>query len=56
MASLAEKREADAEERSLDPQARPEELRLLSALSNEISAWRELRELVPPGTWSRRSQ
>src|ERR1700761_5793486 len=32
MASLAEKRIADAEERSDDPQARPEELRLLEAL------------------------
>ena len=32
MASLAEKRKADAEERSIDPQARPEELRLLEAL------------------------
>jgi hypothetical protein len=34
----------------------PEELRLLGALSGEISALRELRELVPQGTWSRRSQ
>src|SRR6202790_3860307 len=32
MASLAEKRNADAEESSVDPQARPEELRLLEAL------------------------
>jgi segregation and condensation protein B len=32
MASLAEKRKADAEEPSVDPQARPEELRLLEAL------------------------
>jgi hypothetical protein len=32
MASLAEKRKADAEERSVEPQARPEELRLLEAL------------------------
>src|SRR5450756_528346 len=32
MASLAEKRIADAEEGSMDPQARPEELRLLEAL------------------------
>ena len=32
MASLAEKRIADAEERPVDPQARPEELRLLEAL------------------------
>src|SRR5256884_469175 len=32
MASLAEKRKADAEERAVDPQARPEELRLLEAL------------------------
>ena len=32
MASLAEKRIADVEERSVDPQARPEELRLLEAL------------------------
>src|SRR5512140_1102853 len=32
MASLAEKRKADAEERSVDPEARPEELRLLEAL------------------------
>ena len=32
MASLAEKRIADAEEPSVDPQARPEELRLLEAL------------------------
>ena len=32
MASLAEKRIADAEERSVDPEARPEELRLLEAL------------------------
>src|ERR1700732_2615240 len=32
MASLAERRTADAEERSVDPQARPEELRLLEAL------------------------
>src|SRR3982074_3414742 len=32
MASLAEKRIADAEDRSDDPQARPEELRLLEAL------------------------
>ena len=32
MASLAEKRIADAEEGSVDPQARPEELRLLEAL------------------------
>jgi len=32
MASLAEKRNADAEEDSVDPQARPEELRLLEAL------------------------
>src|SRR5476649_2201649 len=32
MASLAEKRKADAEDRSADPQARPEELRLLEAL------------------------
>src|ERR1700694_2897696 len=32
MASLAEKRKADAEESPIDPQARPEELRLLEAL------------------------
>src|SRR6202048_3720441 len=32
MASLAEKRKADAEEHSVDPEARPEELRLLEAL------------------------
>src|ERR1035437_2972632 len=32
MASLAEKRKADAEERSVEPEARPEELRLLEAL------------------------
>src|SRR5215216_5007183 len=32
MASLAEKRIAEAEERSVDPQTRPEELRLLEAL------------------------
>src|SRR3978361_2468411 len=32
MASLAEKRIADTEDRSEDPQARPEELRLLEAL------------------------
>src|SRR3979490_1094555 len=32
MASLAEKRKADAEERSVDPEARAEELRLLEAL------------------------
>src|ERR1700753_3734417 len=32
MASLAEKRIADIEERSVDPEARPEELRLLEAL------------------------
>src|SRR5437899_5302706 len=32
MASLAEKRKVDAEEGSIDPQARPEELRLLEAL------------------------
>ena len=32
MASLAEKRKADAEERSEDAQVRPEELRLLEAL------------------------
>jgi segregation and condensation protein B len=32
MASLAEKRNVDAEEDSVDPQARPEELRLLEAL------------------------
>ena len=32
MASLAEKRIADVEERPVDPQARPEELRLLEAL------------------------
>ena len=32
MASLAEKRIADAEEGSVDPHARPEELRLLEAL------------------------
>src|SRR6204780_5599257 len=32
MASLAEKRKADAEEPSVDPQTRPEELRLLEAL------------------------
>src|ERR1700732_283715 len=32
MASLAEKRKADAEEGSVDPHARPEELRLLEAL------------------------
>ena len=32
MASLAEKRIADDEDRSDDPQARPEELRLLEAL------------------------
>jgi segregation and condensation protein B len=32
MASLAEKRVADAEENPGDPQARPEELRLLEAL------------------------
>ena len=32
MASLAEKRNADAGERSAEPQARPEELRLLEAL------------------------
>ena len=32
MASLAEKRVADAEEHSVDPEARPEELRLLEAL------------------------
>jgi hypothetical protein len=34
----------------------PEEIRLLSALSGEISALRELRELNPPGTRSRHSQ
>src|SRR3954452_13958375 len=32
MASLAEKRIADAKEHSVDPQARPEELRLLEEL------------------------
>ena len=32
MASLAEKRDAEAEEHSVDPEARPEELRLLEAL------------------------
>jgi segregation and condensation protein B len=32
MASLAEKRVSDAEDRPVDPQARPEELRLLEAL------------------------
>ena len=32
MASLAEKRIVEAEEHSVDPQARPEELRLLEAL------------------------
>jgi len=32
MASLAEKRIVDVEERSVDPEARPEELRLLEAL------------------------
>src|SRR3974390_575788 len=32
MASLAERRKADAEEHSVDPQSRPEELRLLEAL------------------------
>jgi hypothetical protein len=29
----------------------PEEMRLLGALSSEISALRELRELMPQGNW-----
>src|SRR5258708_22367043 len=53
MASLAEKRKADdAEERAVDPQARPEELRLLEALlfaSSEPLDQATLAKRMPDG-------
>ncbi len=52
MASLAEKRNADAEEDSVDPQARPEELRLLEALlfaSSEPLDQAALAKRMPDG-------
>src|SRR6266851_9695744 len=52
MASLAEKRNADAEEQSVDPQARPEELRLLEALlfaSSEPLDQAALAKRMPDG-------
>ena len=52
MASLAEKRKADAEEGSIDPQARPEELRLLEALlfaSSEPLDQATLAKRMPEG-------
>src|SRR3981189_3757957 len=52
MASLAEKRNADAEEKSVDPQARPEELRLLEALlfaSSEPLDQAALAKRMPDG-------
>ncbi|MEA2863544.1 MAG: segregation and condensation protein, partial [Bradyrhizobium sp.] len=52
MASLAEKRKADAEEGSIDPQARPEELRLLEALlfaSSEPLDQATLAKRMPDG-------
>src|SRR6202022_3612726 len=52
MASLAEKRKVDAEEPSVDPQARPEELRLLEALlfaSSEPLDQAALAKKMPDG-------
>ncbi len=52
MASLAEKRNADAEEDLVDPQARPEELRLLEALlfaSSEPLDQAALAKRMPDG-------
>src|SRR5260370_17731203 len=52
MASLAEKRKADTEERSVDPEARPEELRLLEALlfaSTESLDQATLAKRMPDG-------
>src|SRR6202158_285514 len=52
MARPAEKRKADAEERSIDPQARPEELRLLEALlfaSSEPLDQATLAKRMPDG-------
>jgi segregation and condensation protein B len=52
MASLAEKRKAQAEESSVDPQARPEELRLLEALlfaSSEPLDQAALAKKMPDG-------
>src|ERR1700710_3063031 len=52
MASLAEKRIADAEERSVEPEARPEELRLLEALlfaSSEPLDQATLAKKMPDG-------
>src|ERR1019366_257980 len=52
MASLAEKRKADAEERSVDPETRPEELRLLEALlfaSTESLDQATLAKRMPDG-------
>src|SRR6202030_2295039 len=52
MASLAEKRKDDAEEPSVDPQARPEELRLLEALlfaSSEPLDQATLAKRMPDG-------
>src|SRR6476646_5877341 len=52
MASLAEKRKADAEEPAVDPQARPEELRLLEALlfaSSEPLDQATLAKRMPDG-------
>jgi segregation and condensation protein B len=52
MASLAEKRKADAEEHPVDPQARPEELRLLEALlfaSSEPLDQAALAKRMPEG-------
>src|SRR5436853_3037721 len=52
MASLAEKRIADAKEHSVDPQARPEELRLLEALlfaSSEPLDQAALAKRMPEG-------
>src|SRR3979490_1729629 len=52
MASLAEKRNADAEEDSVEPQARPEELRLLEALlfaSSEPLDQAALAKKMPDG-------
>src|SRR5947199_8665568 len=52
MASLAEKRKVEAEEGSIDPQARPEELRLLEALlfaSSEPLDLATLAKRMPDG-------
>src|SRR5438552_15931341 len=52
MASLAEKRKVEAEEGSIDPQARPEELRLLEALlfaSSEPLDQAALAKRMPDG-------